>query len=86
MARMAASKAREDFSDILNRVAYKQERIILHRWRRDVAALVSVEDLVFLEQLENYLNLEKACAALAKAKEKGIRPRAALMEELGLPR
>jgi prevent-host-death family protein len=51
MASLTASKARQTFSEILNRVAYRGERILIERNGKDVAAIVPVEDLVRLESL-----------------------------------
>ncbi|MEO5589067.1 MAG: type II toxin-antitoxin system Phd/YefM family antitoxin [Gemmatimonadaceae bacterium] len=44
--------------------AFGGERIVLHRHGRDVAAIVPVKDLEFLEELENRMELDAACAAL----------------------
>ena len=46
MARLAASRARESFSDTLHRVTYGGERIILRRRGRDLAAIVPMEDML----------------------------------------
>lgn len=81
MPRMSASKARDEFSDALNRVAYKGERIVLRRRGKDVAALVPVEDLELLEEIEDRIDVEKAKNAL---KEKGGIPWKQLKKELGL--
>jgi antitoxin Phd len=64
MTRLTASAVREDFSETLNRVAYKGERIVLERRGKDVAALVPVEDLELLEKLEDHMDLEAARKAL----------------------
>jgi prevent-host-death family protein len=64
LARLTASALREKLGDALNRVAYKGERIILERRGRDVAALVSLEDLVLLNELEDRTDLESARQAL----------------------
>lgn len=74
MARLLASKVRDQFSDTLNRVAYKGERIILERRGRPVAAVVPVEDLELLEELEDLMDLEEARAALAEARTRGTIP------------
>ena len=58
----------------MNRVAYGRERIVLHRRGKDLAALVPVEDLVLLEQLEDRLDLEEAEKILAKSKARGEKP------------
>jgi len=66
MTRMAASKARQDFSETLNQVAYKGKRILLHRRGKDVAALVPVEDLALIEKIEDRIDLEEAQKILAE--------------------
>ena len=84
MARVSASKARTDLADILNRVAYKGERVLLHRRGKNVAAVVSLEDFSFLEELEDRIDLEEARAALAEVKKKGTIPWEKIKADLGL--
>ena len=64
MTRMPASKARDTFSETLNQVANKGTRIMLQRRGKPIAAMVSVEDLKLLEDLEDRLDLEAARKAL----------------------
>lgn len=45
--------ARKNFSDLINKVFYNQERIIINRRDKPMAALISIEDLELLEQIEN---------------------------------
>ena len=71
MSRIPATAVRDSFSETLNRVAYKGERIVLERHGKAVAALVSVEDLALLESLEDRLDAE---AVLAARKEPGDTP------------
>ncbi len=59
---------RNNMADALNRAAYAGERIILARDGKPTAALVSVDDLKLLEELENQADLK---AALKARKEKG---------------
>lgn len=66
MTRIAASEARTDFADIVNKVAFGGERITLHRHGKDVAAIVPVKDLLLLEALEDKMDLEAARAALTE--------------------
>ena len=76
MGRAAASKVRQDFSDTLNRVAYRRERMILHRRGKDVAAVVPIEDLRLLEALEDRMDLEDARAGPCRGyQEGGANPR-----------
>ena len=84
MTRINASEVREDFAEVLNRVAYRGERIVVHRRGKDVVALVPVDDVALLQALENRIDLEEARKALAEAKVKGTVRWEALKTELGL--
>lgn len=46
------TQAREELADLINRVAYGHERIVLTRHSRPVACIVPPEDLAQLEDLE----------------------------------
>jgi len=81
MTRLAASSLRQKLADALNRVAYKGERIVLERHGKDVAALVSLQDLAVLEALEDRIDLEAAREAL---KEPGSVPWETVKARLGL--
>jgi antitoxin Phd len=70
MTRLNATEARSEFADILNRVAYGKERIILHRRGKNVAVLVPIEDLKLLKKIEDQMDNEDADKAL---KEPGRR-------------
>ena len=82
--RVAIVKARNQFADLINRVAYGKERVILSRRGRELAGLVPLEDMKLLEELENRLDLDDARAALKEAAEKGTVSWASLKAELGL--
>lgn len=81
MPRLPATKVRQSFSDALNRVAYRGERITLHRRGKDVAALVPIEDLRAIEALEDKVDR----AAVKKARrERGAIPYEQVRREAGL--
>jgi prevent-host-death family protein len=81
MARkITTSTARTEFADILNRAAYAGERVILHRHKKPVAAVVPIEDLEILEQIEDRADLDDVRKRL---KEPTI-PWAKIKKELGL--
>jgi len=84
MAHIAASKVRKDFSDTVNRVAYGRERVILRRRGKEIAAVVPMEDLKFLEAIEERIDLEDARKALADAKKHGTIPWEKIKRDLGL--
>lgn len=69
MKRLNASVAREEFSELLNQVAYLGERIIVQRRGRNVAALVSLEDLQLIQEIEDRLDNAAADAALEEPGE-----------------
>jgi prevent-host-death family protein len=81
MPRLSASKAREEFAEVVNRAAYKGERTLLHRRGKDVAAVVPVADLVLLEQIEDRMDLEAAREAM---KERGTVSWEKVKKDLGL--
>ncbi len=86
MTRLAAHKACENFSDTLDRVVAKGERIVLHRRGKDVAALVPVKDLALLEELEDRLDVEDFRAAKREWEREGKKtiPWEKIKAELGL--
>lgn len=65
---------RSSLADTINRVAYQGERVVLERRGKSVAALISMEDLALLEQLEDAADAKAARRALAEMKRKKQRP------------
>jgi prevent-host-death family protein len=74
MTRLAAGKVRQEFAEIVNRVAYGRERVVVRRRGKDLAAMIPVEDLMLLEELEDQLDLEEAEKVLANAKARHEKP------------
>ena len=74
MATSTTSKSKDSFTETLRRVASKRERVILRRRGKDVAAIVPMEDLTALKELEDRRDLAQARKALADAKKKGEKP------------
>lgn len=56
MTSTTVSEARNNFPELLNRVGYGQERILIERHGKPVAAIVSVEDLNRLQALEDAID------------------------------
>ena len=65
MNRLPASQAREKFAEILNEVAFGHKRMVLHRHGKDLVAVIPVEDLELLEELEDRADVAAAKRALA---------------------
>jgi prevent-host-death family protein len=58
MAVMEATKAKNTFGDTISRATYGKERIILTRRGKAVAAIVPMEDIALLDELENEADAE----------------------------
>lgn len=59
MVTTTVSDARNNLPDLLNRVGYGQERILLERHGKPVAAIISPEDLKRLEAIEDAIDSAK---------------------------
>jgi prevent-host-death family protein len=77
-------KAREQLSTVINRAAFGKERVVLTRRGKEVAAVVPIEDVKLLEELEDRIDLEEARAALVETKSKGTIPWKKIKADLGL--
>ena len=64
MTTLAATELRNRGSEAINRVAYAGDRVLLQRHGKNVAAIVSIEDLELLQALEDRLDLASARQAL----------------------
>jgi prevent-host-death family protein len=65
---MNIADARDNLADVINRVAYAGERVVLRRRSKRVVAIVSMEDLELLQAAEDRADLK---VALRARKEKG---------------
>lgn len=63
---ISTAEARKHLADIVNRVAYGREPVVLTRHGEEVAALVSMEELELLRQLEDAMDIRDARKALAE--------------------
>ena len=83
MGHPPAGKAREEFADAINRAAFGNERIVLRRRGRAIAAVVPIDDLRVLEDLDDRGDLLDARAALAEANKKGAKSLDLVLQDLG---
>lgn len=79
---ISTADARKNFADIVNKVAYGSEPVILTRRGQEIAALVSMRELELLRQLEDRMDIEDAEKALADPE--GNIPAQEVWKELGL--
>ena len=75
------SRARALFTESVNRVNYRGERIVIKKHGRPVAALVPVEDLELIRELEDRIDLQD----VRKGRSEGqVIPWETVKGELGL--
>ncbi len=84
MNNLSAAKMRSDFAEVVNRVAFGKERVIITRRGKNLAAVVPVEDLELLQEIENKMDLSEAREALKETKTKGTKAWTKLKNEMGL--
>jgi prevent-host-death family protein len=68
MLRLSTSEFRKATADVLNRIAYGGDRLILHRHGKDVAVVLSVEEYAQLRMLEDAAD-RKTIARAKKASQ-----------------
>jgi PHD/YefM family antitoxin component YafN of YafNO toxin-antitoxin module len=81
---VAASWLRDNLSEAVSRVMYGGERFVVQRRKKEGVALVSVEDLEFLEELEDKLDLAAAREALSQLDSEGTVTLQDMKRRLGL--
>lgn len=78
------AEARRNLAELLNRVAYGRERVVVTRHGKEIAALVPVEDLDLLERIRSFAARSDVQAALRELDAGATVSWAELREELGL--
>ena len=66
MKKLEITKARQQFTDTLNRVAYGHDRIVLRRRGKNVAAVVPMDDLELIKRCEEDEAAKKKATQRAK--------------------
>ena len=61
--KISAADARKKFANIINRVAYGKESFVLTRRGEALAAIVSIEDLKLLQEIEEQVDIDDAWKA-----------------------
>lgn len=65
-------EAKESFSDLMNRVSQQNERIILTRRDKPIAAIIPIDDFHRLQLLQDQEDVQEAIEALQEARDKGF--------------
>jgi prevent-host-death family protein len=61
--KISAADARKKFANIINRVAYGKESFVLTRRGEPLAAIVSIDDLKLLQEMEEQMDIDDAWKA-----------------------
>ena len=67
--KISTADARKKFSNIVNRVAFGKESIILTRRGEELAALVTMDELRLLQELENRIDIADAMKTIKEPGE-----------------
>lgn len=78
------AEARRNLADLLNRVAYGKERVVVTRHGKEMAALVPVEDLDLLNRIRAFASRRDVQEALRELESGETVSWGELREELGL--
>lgn len=81
MITITAVRARAKFSDVVTKAAFEKERIVLTRNGKELVAVVPIEDVLLLEEMENRADVRAARKALH---EKGSVSLESVKADLGL--
>jgi prevent-host-death family protein len=65
---MGVSDARESLGEVVDRVRYTHERVVLTKRGKDVGAIISMDDLKLLEMLEDQLDIKAAREAIEESR------------------
>lgn len=88
METVSSKEAKDNMSEILNRVAYGHARFKIARHNKDVAIIISIEEWdqieKILQKLEDEEDIREAEAALKEVEEKGTVPLDEMKKRLGL--
>ncbi|MHB9863277.1 type II toxin-antitoxin system Phd/YefM family antitoxin [Streptomyces sp. YIM S03343] len=80
------TQARAELADLINRVVYGGERVVVTRHGKPLVALVSAADLERLEQLEEIEEIEGIDEARERAEEQVISSVSRVREVASAPR
>lgn len=72
MLSYTSKEAREEFSTVLNHVAFGGERVVVTRQGKNLVAVVPIRDLELIEKLYDRIDVEEALESLAESKKKGV--------------
>ncbi|MEO8402010.1 MAG: type II toxin-antitoxin system Phd/YefM family antitoxin [Gammaproteobacteria bacterium] len=80
---LSTVEAKEQFTDLINRVAHSKERIVLTRRGKEIAAIIPMEDLNLILESQDKHDLREAIDALKEARSEGTITLDQLKDDVG---
>lgn len=81
---LSAAEVKEQFTDLMNHVNHHKERVIVTRRGKEVAAIIPIEDLYFLQQTHDHRLLNEALDALTEVRQQGSIPLETFKAKVGV--
>lgn len=81
---ITTAEAQDQFSELINQVVHNKDHVILTRRGKEIAAIIPLEDLALLQDLQNKHDLQQALDALKEARVKGSISLEKIKEEIGV--
>ncbi len=75
---------RARLGDLVSRVSYKHDRVVITKHGKPVAALISASDMEKFQELEDWNDVQAIKAGLRDAKKNGTIPLETVLREFGL--
>ncbi|MCC2666159.1 MAG: hypothetical protein K0R24_70 [Gammaproteobacteria bacterium] len=76
--------AKEQFTDLINRVVHSKQRVILTRRGKEIAAIIPVGDLALLQEIQDRHDLRDAINVLKEVRSVGTMTLDQLREDIGV--
>jgi prevent-host-death family protein len=76
--------AKEQFTDLINRVVHNKERVILTRRGKEIAAIIPLGDLALLQEIQDRHDLRDAINVLKEVRSVGTMTLDQLREDIGV--
>jgi prevent-host-death family protein len=80
---MNTIEAKEQFTDLINRVSHSKERIIITRRGKELAVIIPLEDFNLLQESQDKNDLRDAIDALKEARSAGAIDLEQIKEQIG---
>lgn len=84
MRAYTTGEARDRFSEVINKAAFGDERVVIKRHGKPIAAVVPFSVVELLHELERIIDIDEALKALKEGEAEGLTSLQNLKKEFGL--